>query len=77
MLQNILKIDGISPLDKTAQKDILGGSPFNNPCDYYAGPLCFSDNINGCGSCQEYWALPADIRDICVLADMDCLEFYP
>lgn len=72
MLKNILKIDGISPLDKKQQKSIRGG----NLCNNYSGPICFSDDIPWCGSCQDYWTLPIYLH-ACVLADADCLEFQP
>lgn len=68
MLQNILKIDGVTPLEKTAQKSIKGG----NNCNNYSGAFCYGP-YPGCGSCGDYQALPAEFKN-CVLVHMDCVE---
>jgi len=69
MLQNILKINGVSQLDKTQQKRITGG----NPCSNYSGPICFGVALPGCGTCEDFQALPPDVQ-ICVLSSADCIE---
>ena len=63
MLQNILKIGGVTPLDKTAQKSITGGYD----CDNHSGPFCYGPYA-GCGSCGDYAELPMEFRN-CVIAD--------
>jgi hypothetical protein len=71
MLQNILKVDGISPLDKSQQKNIIGG----NPCGSYSGPICFGIGLAGCGSCADYQALPPAVQG-CVLVSFDCFDDF-
>ncbi|MEM6718743.1 MAG: hypothetical protein AAF611_05500 [Bacteroidota bacterium] len=71
MLQKILKIDGVSSLDKSTQKRIVGG----NPCANYSGPFCFGVGLSGCGTCEEFQALPANFQ-MCVLVGFDCLNDF-
>ena len=70
MLQNILKIHGITPLDKTAQKRIIGGSA----CGYYT-QLCYGP-VPGCSSCNQYYAIPEEYRH-CSRVHKDCIDNPP
>ena len=71
MLKSILQINGITPLDKSQQKNIVGG----NPCSNYSGPFCFGIGLPGCGTCEDYNALPANFQG-CVLVGFDCLDSF-
>jgi hypothetical protein len=71
MLKSILQINGITPLDKSQQKNIVGG----NPCNNYSGPICFGVGLAGCGTCEQFQALSPTIQ-MCVLSSIDCFDDF-